>query len=179
MLAIWRGRTESPTQWIPCYKCCKDYVSKYFPLSAHKREHVSRCACMCSSQTGGKKQKQTYGMLVFYIRAVMSQRRCLFPTLHLCDQCLQCCTCRKKANIEGRQLEKSDLPFYFPCFNTHHSCVCTTRSDFFRTIGHYVMIHLYKGPSGTLAACWAWLSAPRTAPQNRLLVLSFLPFTTL
>ncbi len=65
-----------------------------------------------------------------------------------------------------------------------HKNQCTRKikslktSDFFRAIGHYVMIHLYEGPLGTLAACWAWLSTPETS-LNSLLILSCLPFNTL
>ena len=117
MLAIRRGRTESWMQWIPCYKCCKDYISENFPcqlangnmcVNVHARVPPRR----------GVKAKQTYGMLVFYIIADMSQRRCLFPALRLFDQCLQYCTWQEKRTqkcTEGCQLEEfTDPVFYFP-----------------------------------------------------------------
>lgn len=52
MLTIRRGRTEQQMQWIPCYKCCKDFIILVFSLSAHKWEHVrdsraKHMGCLC------------------------------------------------------------------------------------------------------------------------------------
>lgn len=64
----------------------------------------------------GAGAEQTCGMLLFYIIADMSQRRCLFPTPHLFDQCLQYCTWQEKLrqkHTEGCQLEEFTDPHFF------------------------------------------------------------------
>lgn len=47
MLAIQRGCTESQMQWIPSYKCCKDYIFENFPCQLSNSNMCVLCPYGC------------------------------------------------------------------------------------------------------------------------------------
>lgn len=147
MLAFLRGRTESWMQWIPSYKCCKDYIFKNFPCQLTNRNMCVLCLrlCVCACVPSWKQQVHRYefekggadiwyacvlyhswhepkkvpipNYTLFWSLSAIPVPSCTTWQQNLRQKCNQCC----------QPDEFHDPAFYIPSFSTDCSCVTSSK----------------------------------------------------